>query len=151
MKLSKYFTQDEFEQSETAARKGICNTMPEDVKINAALLCKNILDPIRIYYKKPLVITSGFRCKKLNKLIGGAATSQHCFGKAVDFMVPGVKLETIFNDIATGKIKINENFDQLIFEFGKWIHVSRDTHPRKQKFEALYADKNVVYKPIETM
>lgn len=149
MKLSKYFTSDEFQQSQVAARKGIDNTMSEEVRQNAILLCKNILDPIRLYYKKPLTINSGYRCAKVNKLIGGVATSQHCLGKAADFVVYGVDLKTIFNDIAGGKIVLGENFDQLIFEFGNWIHVSRDTKPRQQRFHALYADKKVVYKPVK--
>ncbi len=151
MKLSKYFTEAEFEQSETAARKGINNDMSEDVKNNAILLCKNILDPIRLYYKKPLIITSGYRCKKLNTLIGGSSTSQHCFGKAADFIIPGVDLKRIFNDISKEKIVFGENYDQLIFEFGKWIHISRDLKPRKHRLLAHYINKAVVYSSVETV
>jgi len=149
MYLSKYFTEEEFIQSETAARKGINNAMSDEIKNNAVLLCKNILDPIRLYYKKPTVITSGFRCKRVNKLIGGSLTSQHCFGKAADFIIPGIDLKIIFNDIAEEKIILGEKFDQLIFEFGNWIHISRDTQPRKQKLHALYEDKKLIYKPIK--
>lgn len=151
MKLSKYFTKEEFESSQVAARKGISNSMPEDIQANAVLLCKNILDPIRVYYKKPLIITSGFRCKRVNKLIGGSATSQHCLGKAADFVVSGVALKTIFNDIVSGKLPLNTNFDQIIFEFGNWIHISHDTKPRKQRLLASYKNKIVVYEKIETV
>jgi uncharacterized protein YcbK (DUF882 family) len=35
----------------------------------------------------PIVITSGYRCPKHNKAIGGAKRSQHCQGKAVDIKV----------------------------------------------------------------
>jgi hypothetical protein len=38
-------------------------------------LCKNILEPIRLFYAKPMIITSGFRGVKLNYAVGGSKTS----------------------------------------------------------------------------
>jgi hypothetical protein len=148
MNLSKYITKAEFEFSQTAARKGIENSMTPEIEKQAILLCKNVIDPIRAFYKKPITINSGYRCKKLNRSIGGATTSQHCLGQAADFIIHGVELKTIFNDIASGKIPIAEPFDQLIFEFGNWVHVSRAPKPRKMKLHAFYQDKAVIYKPV---
>lgn len=149
MNLGKYFTKSEFEHSQTATRKGINNAMPEVQQQSAILLCQNILDPIRVHYNKPVIITSGFRCKKLNRLIGGSTRSQHCQGKAADFWVVGIELKTVFNDIVKGDIPLEENFDQLIFEFGSWIHISRNDEPRGQRLLAQYRDSKAVYEFVE--
>ena len=47
-------------------------------------LVEFILDPLREAYGKPIVVTSGYRCDKLNTILGGAKTSQHRLGEAVD-------------------------------------------------------------------
>jgi zinc D-Ala-D-Ala carboxypeptidase len=51
--------------------------------------------------------------------VGGRFNSQHLEGKAADFIVPSMDLVDVFN-----LIRQVFQFDQLIFEFGKWIHVS---------------------------
>ena len=47
-------------------------------------LIENVLDPLREAYGKPIVVTSGFRCKKLNKAVGGSPSSQHLLGLDAD-------------------------------------------------------------------
>lgn len=49
------------------------------------------LDELRIYFKKPVVITSGIRCKKYNNsLVGSSKVSAHIKGKAADVYIKGV-------------------------------------------------------------
>jgi hypothetical protein len=36
---------------------------------------ETILDPLREKYGKPIIVSSGFRCEKLNLIVGGAKTS----------------------------------------------------------------------------
>jgi uncharacterized protein YcbK (DUF882 family) len=43
-------------------------------------LVDNNLDPLREAYKKPIIVTSGFRCEELNRLVGGSKTSHHRTG-----------------------------------------------------------------------
>ena len=42
------------------------------------------LDSVRADLGEPMIVTSGFRCEDRNKQIGGAAHSQHRYGRAVD-------------------------------------------------------------------
>lgn len=114
----------ELTSSPTARRKGIDNT-PNGVQ-RAALtaLVTNILDPLREAYGKPIVVTSGFRCHRLNRAVGGVAKSQHMKGEAAD-------IRTLSDRPSDNKklfdliIKLGLPFDQCIDEYGyNWIHVS---------------------------
>jgi hypothetical protein len=67
-----------------------------------------------------MIITSGYRSQKLNKLIGGTKNSQHMTGQAVDFIIQGLKPEYIVNFIRKSGI----SFDQLINEYDSWVHIS---------------------------
>lgn len=42
-------------------------------------------DTLRARWGKPLVVTSGARCRRHNSDVGGSPLSQHCLGKAADF------------------------------------------------------------------
>lgn len=114
----------ELTSSPTARRKGIDNT-PNGVQ-RAALtaLVTNILDPLREAYGKPIVVTSGFRCPRLNRAVGGVAKSQHMKGEAAD-------IRTLSDRPSDNKklfdliIKLGLPYDQCIDEYGyNWIHVS---------------------------
>ena len=79
----------------------------------------NVLQPLREIIAVPIFINSGFRSFDVNAAVGGKFNSQHLEGKAADFIVPSINLIDVFN-IVLQKL----SFDQLIYEFGKWIHVS---------------------------
>ncbi|AQU83234.1 MULTISPECIES: D-Ala-D-Ala carboxypeptidase family metallohydrolase [unclassified Halomonas] len=49
-----------------------------------------LLQDIRIHFNVPVVITSGCRCAAHNRRVGGAANSQHVFGRAADIRVQGI-------------------------------------------------------------
>jgi len=52
------------------------------IKVSHRLLL--LLETIRRVYANPIIITSGFRCKKHNDEIGGSKRSKHLKGMAVD-------------------------------------------------------------------
>lgn len=121
----KYFTIQELSKSITAQNKRIDNTPGLVETENLIFLVDNVLDPTREKFGKPIIVNSGFRCEKLNKIIGGAKNSQHVTGEAVDIQSIG----DVFNKQLFDLIKDNIPFDQLIWEFGNdyqpdWIHVS---------------------------
>ena len=119
-KLSAHFSLAEFVVSESAARHGIDNTPPNPVIVNLHVLA-HFLEGVRTLLKDaPLLITSGYRCAALNKLIKGAKKSQHMDGRAADFIAPrfGDPL-AVCRAIAGSELL----FDQLIYEFG-WVHIS---------------------------
>jgi zinc D-Ala-D-Ala carboxypeptidase len=134
MQLSKNFYLSELIQSQTASRYGISN-QPNSKQIeNLKALCTNILQPVREHFDKPVIISSGYKSPLLNARIGGSGLSQHCFGQAADFEIPGLP-----NKEVAQWIRQNLNYDQLILEFydGKnpnsgWIHCSYVATPRKQ-------------------
>jgi hypothetical protein len=91
-RLSKNFTLGEFLRSATAERhEDIVKEQynpPEEVVANLAYLCSTTLQPIRDLFGVPLRITSGYRCKKLNELVGSSNRSQHLKGQAADCQLP---------------------------------------------------------------
>ncbi len=89
-------------------------------------------------------MTSGFRTKTINTRIGGSPNSQHCKGEAADFIVPGLELRNVVQLMRGIKLP----FDQLIFEFGSWIHVSYSPRHRRQVLEAKLEGGKTVYKQI---
>ena len=132
MQLSKNFTLSELTKSQTATRLAIDNTPTTADIDNLTDLTQNVLQHVRDRFGK-VVVTSGFRCFRLNHSIGGSNFSQHIVGQAADFVVPGRKLI----DVATW-IRDHLEFDQLILEFGQWIHCSYDrNHNRNDVLTAV--------------
>lgn len=121
-KLSKHFSYSEFTFSQTAARMGREVVIEPDslVEIHIKELCLNVLEPLRAHLNKPIRITSGYRPEWLNKAIGGSASSQHMIGQAADIVVDGVPPDLVAKTLIDAGIE----FDQLIVEFDRWVHVS---------------------------
>ena len=89
MKITKNFTLEEFEHSETAIRNNIDNRVPERYIKNVKALAEKVLQPTRNRIGIPLYISSGYRCKMLNTAVKGAVTSQHTRGEAADiYLIP---------------------------------------------------------------
>ena len=128
----KYFSYEELTKSIIAKNKGIDNTPSIEIKKNLKALVDNILDPLREAYGKPITVTSGYRCPKLNTAVKGAKNSQHVKGQAAD--INGVKdLRSENKNLFDLVIKLNLPYDQLIDEYDyNWVHVSFSDKPRKQ-------------------
>lgn len=119
IRLSENFYLSEFVTSQIAERFGYVNEPNESQISNLKLLCGNVLQPLRHKLRLPIFISSGFRSFNVNAAAGGRYNSQHLEGKAADITVPDLYLAEVFDILQT-----DFQFDQLIFEFGKWIHVS---------------------------
>lgn len=132
--LSQHFSLTEMVESATARRLQIQEQFapPTQVVDNLKELCENILEPLRLEVGA-LIITSGYRCPKVNKAVGGVPTSQHVVGQAADIRATSTTNAELFNHIKQMRLP----FDQLIWEFGTqqepaWIHVSYSRRPRRQ-------------------
>jgi len=149
MNLSQNFTLQEYIKSQTALRQGIDNTPGPEHLVNATELFRNVVQRVRDHFGVT-VINSGYRGPALNAAVGGASSSQHCKGEAVDIECPG----TPNYDVAKW-IEDNLDFDQLILEFytpgipdSGWVHVSyKSEGNRKQSLTAMKEDGKTVYKP----
>jgi len=119
MNLSANFTLDEFLISQTAARHGI-NMVPTPPTIkNLERLCISCLQPLREAVNRPIFVSSGFRSPDLNSLIGGSKTSAHMQGNAADFRVSGMSPY----DTCLMIVEMGLPYDQVIHEFGQWVHL----------------------------
>lgn len=134
--LSENFTLSEFTKSQTAMRHGISNNPTPQHLASMKLLCVRVLEPVRAHYRKPVKISSGYRSAALNRVIGGATSSQHSMGEAADFEIAGV------SNLEVARWMERElSYDQLILEYyspgdpiSGWIHVSyRDGRLRNQE------------------
>ena len=83
--VSANFTRDEFECK--------CGCGFDDVDAELVHVCQDLRDQ----FKQPVTINSSCRCKKHNKAVGGAKTSQHLLGTAADVVVHNVKPSTVFS------------------------------------------------------
>lgn len=79
-----YFTTKEMTKSQTAKLYHIDNTPTKEVVENLKKVMY-ILDIVRVYIGKPILVNSGYRCEKLNEMVGGVQKSMHTKGLAADF------------------------------------------------------------------
>ncbi len=127
----KHFTMNEMTRSSTAKRYGIDNTPTEEQKACLKALVEKVLDPLREAWGAPIIVDSGYRCPRLNKIVKGSSTSQHLLGQAAD-------IHTVKDTPAENKKlfqliqKFNLPYDQLIDEYGyNWIHISYGPRHRR--------------------
>ena len=124
---------DDLLKSPTADARGIRN-IPGEAEVECLkMLLDNLLQPIN--EMTPLRITSGYRCRELNKAVGGVDTpghiSQHVLGMAADCQPMTIKLNQLMNLVISSGLE----FDQLILEHGSWVHMSYNKGKnRKQAF-----------------
>ena len=144
----KYFSISELTASATALREGIDNRPPKCAYHLLHVLVDQLLDPIREAWGEPIVVSSGYRCKELNTLIGGVKNSHHLLGCAAD-LIAGNKADhrRLFKLIQQMQQQGKIRFTQLIWggakgaplattedlssqrsvacdSDGRWIHIS---------------------------
>jgi len=160
-----YFSIAELIKSVKAAALGIDNKPGSEYKKNLEALVDNVLDPVRMAFGRPISVTSGFRCERLNKAVGGAGKSQHLRGEAADIVAAGAKVDRKANHDIGVLIARQNNFDQLIFEdcgrgdlLPEWIHVSysrtgSNRHDIKKMLNGVYSTitlKDLGIEPAKT-
>lgn len=125
--LSPHFTLAELTLSDTAARLGLDNAPPPDVMAALARTAQG-LEAVRIRLGgAPIQVLSGYRSPEVNAAVGGQRNSQHMRGEAADIVAPR------FGDPMSLAVALRDSgieYDQLILEFGRWVHVSFAAHPR---------------------
>lgn len=128
--LTEHFSLDEALRSATAEAHGIANAPPLATLQNIIAAARCLEDMRAILGDNPVLVSSWYRCRQLNTLVGGVATSDHMTGWAVDFICPGFgTVGECFEHLAGSWLR----FDQLIHE-GTWIHVSFAPRGRQEVF-----------------
>lgn len=125
MQLTTNFTLEELIHSDTANAKGIDNTPTKEIEENLKYLAEKALQPIRDKWGKPLTVNSGYRCKELNKAVGGVSNSSHLTGLAADIEAgTNEDNKKLFNFISEMVKNKEITVDQVIDEKNyAWIHV----------------------------
>jgi len=150
MQLSKNLSLREVTKSITAERLGINNAPDKEDIANLIDIATHVFQPLRDHFDVPIAVSSGFRCKELNKAVGGSKTSEHMVGRALDLDADthgGVTNKEVFEFI-----KKNLEFNQLIWEFGndenpEWVHVSyHKGNNKKRVLRAMRDGKSTIYK-----
>lgn len=129
------FKLKEFYVSDTAKKNKIDNIPPKEIIDNISELVDNLLDPLRDAwfkkYKSGIKVNSGYRCKELNKAVGGVENSAHLTGYAADLVpINGRRIE--FIKFCQEWIKDKE-FDQCINEHDRWCHIGYKRNDGKQR------------------
>ena len=125
IRLSPHFSLFEM----TATNHKVENTPTVEAIVNLCRLCNEVLEPARKKYGHPIKVTSGYRCKKLNDLVGGVKTSRHLTGQAADLRVESKELGRKLFDA----LKDQPAIDELLYEHkgsASWIHVAWAEQPR---------------------
>lgn len=127
----KYFTIKELCKSNKAIQLKINNHPTPEVEANLKVLVDECLDPIREKYGKPITVTSGYRCDKLNKAVGGQPNSFHKTGCAADLVGDtNAKTYEIFQIAKELGI-----YTECLFERNrrgsKWLHIAFDPNSSK--------------------
>lgn len=171
MQLSTHFDLEEFIESREARVYGLDNT-PDAPAIERLKYTASQLEHVRLVLGTPLIITSGYRCPALNCVTGGAMTkesleklvndfpgkevvrqsylrltehrynssdSQHLRGEAADVIAPrfGSPI-AVCRAVEASDVR----FDQLIYEYGGWMHISF-TAERKPRRSVLTYKRGV--------
>lgn len=113
---SKYFKRSEF----------TCKCGCGDANINEKLL--PVLDDVREHFGSPTTITSGKRCAKHNKAVGGAEFSQHVIGTAADIQVKGVSPDAVADYLES---KYPDTYG--IGRYKSWTHI--DIRSKKARWD----------------
>lgn len=131
--MKNYFTIPELINSDVAKKYGIDNTPTLEVKQHLKELIENLLNPIREAWGGPIIVTSGYRCPRLNTVLKGSKTSAHLTGYAAD-LIPGNGQRAKFIKFVQEYLrKSNIPFDQCINEYNRWCHVGLYNNSRQQR------------------
>lgn len=116
VKLSTNFISKEFD----CQGSGCCSTTFIDKKL------VEYLQKIRDHFKKPVTITSAYRCQEHNKRVGGATGSYHAKGQAADITITGVaplKIAQYAESIGIKGIGLYETPED-----GNFVHIDTRTY-----------------------
>lgn len=133
MQLTPHFSLAEL----TATNTGLPNTPGQDVIVHLRNLAEGLERVRPVLGGKPMLVSSGYRSPAVNKAVRGAQPdpargkrgSCHLYGDAADFKCPafGTPLQVARAIHAAGI-----RYDQLIHEYGRWVHISFGARMRGQ-------------------
>lgn len=120
------------------------DNMPSNVEIERLrYLCVHVLEPLRLQMKCPIHINSGYRCARLNMLVGGKPASAHLYGRAADIRCKNLA----FAKKVLSTLALNRHVDMCMIEYNSktynfWVHVQTAAgKPRNLVVRSIYVKK----------
>jgi hypothetical protein len=139
MNLSEHFTLEEATYSETAIRLHI-NNQPDERQLGNMKAAAAQLEAVRVQ-TGPLRINSWLRLPDVNVAVGGSKVSSHMDGWAIDCSSSAHTPYELCQLVKKAGIK----FDQMIHEYGRWMHISFAPEMRQQELTIFKPEGK--YKP----
>lgn len=139
MQLSEHFTLEEGTYSETAVRLGI-NNQPSEAQLQNMKIAAESLELVR-EKTGALRINSWLRLPDVNVAVGGSKVSSHMDGWAIDVSSSKYTPYELCQLVKQSGLK----FDQMIHEFGRWMHISFAPEMRQQELTIFKPEGK--YKP----
>ena len=136
MILSEHFSLEEATHSDTAIRLGI-NNQPNARQLENMKKAAIGMEQVRALLGKSISVNSWIRLPEVNVAVGGSKVSSHMDGWAIDFVSPFGTPYAVCKAIEASGIK----FDQMIYEYGKWTHISFAPEMRQQKLTIFNPQK----------
>ena len=99
--------------------------------------------------------SSTYRCKLVNKLVGGSDSSAHVHGFAMDFTAPSFgRPKDIVKKLVIEFRKKGIKWDQMILEYpdsktGGWVHLAWKNSQGKQRCQTLLKTNKINYRSID--
>ena len=138
----KHYQPADFAKSDTAKRRNIDNSIIPAHIPHIQELIETLLDPLTDAWGSKILVTSGYRCQKLNEAVGGSKTSAHSLAYAADLVPANGKIEEFKAFTMKWLYENKFIFDQYINEYsGKssWVHLAvRNREGKQRKQFMLY-------------
>lgn len=137
--LSPHFSLAELTRSDKARELGISNVPTIAVVADLHRLADRLEQVRALLGGRTITVNSAYRCPQLNRAVGSKDTSLHLHGLAADIVCPafGTPLQ-ICRTIAASGIP----FDQLIHEFGRWVHLGLAFDGKTDRRQQLTIDSH---------
>lgn len=117
-----------------------------DAQKNAHRFAASSFQPVREILGRPLHVTSGFRCRSLNRLVGGHPQSYHLDGLAADVVPVGLDLRAcmarLIEALNDGELP---HVDKVILEHGRWLHIQAARDGREPRRQALVTHDGLTF------
>lgn len=145
-KISEHFTLEELTYSKTAKERGIKNVPNAEQCWHLWQLANQMLEPLRVAWGGPLIVTSGFRGFQLD---GSSSTSVHPDGWAADVVPANGEIKRFKKFTVDFYRKFPNPFDQVIDETrdkSEWMHLGLFNKKGEQRRQFLITKDGIHYK-----
>lgn len=112
----------------TTTNTGLDNTPHGQHLVNLQFTAQ-MMEQVRALLGHPITVNSAYRSPTVNRKVGGVPTSAHALGFAVDFTCWSYGTPY---DICQAIARSGIQFDQLILEKNRWVHIGFGPRKRQQ-------------------